>query len=445
MTVRPLPALGPVPQLESLEWTEQRLTSGLNVVAVRRPNVGMVEVRLQVPFQGAAPTHAAHAEVLAASLLAGTASRDRDEIAAQVQALGGALHASVDADRLSVSGSALATELPDLLEIIADIVEAAAYPEEEVKRERDRLVERLEIARSQPGVVAREALSARLWGEHPYTHDMPQPGDVALTEASDARQLHAERVRPGGATLVIVGDVEAERAIELCRHQLQLWTGEDATQGTGIEPLPTPSPGVPVLVDRPGSVQSSLRWAAPAVPREHPDSPALSLANLVFGGYFSSRWVENIREDKGYTYSPRSGIEHRALGSTFVASADVASEVTAPAVLETVYELGRIATAGVDDTEVENARQYAIGTLALSIATQAGLASTLSALAAVGVGPDYLRAQPRRLAEVTTEQVSAAAARYLAPAGMVSVIVGDNAQVTGPLQLLTSLGDDRTH
>lgn len=438
-TYRALPPLGPVPELEAMEWVEQQLSSGLRVIAVRRPNVALVEVRLQVPFQGASASHAARAELLAAALLSGTPSRSRDDIAEQVQALGGALHAGVDADRVSLSGSALAAALPELLDIVADVLESASYPDAEVDRERDRLVERLAMARSQPGVVAREALSERLWGDHPYTRDMPQPDDVAVTTAADVRQLHADRLHAREATLVVVGDIDSDGIVDLCTRLLAGWIKSGASAPEPVDALPTPVPGVPVLIDRPGSVQSSLRWAAPAIPRAHPDAAALALANLVFGGYFSSRWVENIREDKGYTYSPRSGVEHRALGSTFVASADVATEVTAPAVLETQYELGRIATTGVTDAEVDDARQYAIGTLALSISTQAGLASTLSALAAVGLGPDYLQAQPGRLAGVTTTQVTAAARQYLAPASMVSVVVGDAAQIAEPLGLLTAL------
>ena len=115
----------------------------------------------------------------------------------------------------------------------------------------------------------------------------------------------------------------------------------------------------------------------PAVPRTHPDHAHLQLANLVFGGYFSSRWVENIREDKGYTYGPHSLVEHSVAGSALTVSAEVATEVTAPALLETWYELGRMATLPITAAELENVRQYAVGSLALSISTQAGLASTL--------------------------------------------------------------------
>jgi predicted Zn-dependent peptidase len=172
-------------------------------------------------------------------------------------------------------------------------------------------------------------------------------------------------------------------------------------------------------------VQSSIRVALPAVQRDNERYPALQLANLVFGGYFSSRLVENIREDKGYTYSPHSGIDHSAAGSVLVVSADVATEVTAPSLLEIGYELGRIAALPPRPEELEQARQYAIGTLALSVASQAGLASTLVALAGTGLGLEWLAEHPSRLAAATLEDVAAAASSFLAPASAVTVVLGD--------------------
>ena len=191
-----------------------------------------------------------------------------------------------------------------------------------------------------------------------------------------------------------------------------------------------------LLVDRPGSVQASIRLGGPAIRREAPDYPALQLANLAYGGYFSSRLVENIREDKGYTYGPHSRISHSAAGSRLVIDADVATEVTAPALLEIWYELGRMATLPITAVELENVRQYAVGSLALSIATQAGLASTLSALIGVGLGLDWLREHPRRLAAVTLEQTFEAARTYLAPSGMLAVALGEAAVIGEPLATL---------
>jgi predicted Zn-dependent peptidase len=183
-------------------------------------------------------------------------------------------------------------------------------------------------------------------------------------------------------------------------------------------------------------VQSSLRLGGAALPRTDPDYPALQLANLIFGGYFSSRWTENIREDKGYTYGPHSRVDHHVLGSTLVLDAEVATEVSAPSLLETWYELGRIAALPVSEAEVESVRQYAIGTLALSTATQAGLASTLSALSAFGLGLDWITSHPSRLLATTVDQVGAAAARFFAPSGLTSVVVGDAEQITAPLAAL---------
>jgi predicted Zn-dependent peptidase len=239
--------------------------------------------------------------------------------------------------------------------------------------------------------------------------------------------------------LVLVGDLQPARALDTAEKALESWTGPST--GRPLPPLP-PVPGEPLLlIDRPGSVQASIRLGGPAVPREHPDYPALQLANLAFGGYFSSRLVENIREDKGYTYGPHSRVSHGAAGSRLVVDADVATEVTAPALLETQYELGRMATLPIKPEELENVRQYAIGSLALSISTQAGLASTMSALIGVGLGLDWLREHPRRLAAVTLEETFAAARAYLAPANFVTVVlgeaaaVGDRLGVLGPVEL----------
>ncbi|HZE50283.1 MAG TPA: pitrilysin family protein [Jatrophihabitantaceae bacterium] len=431
-----VPALGTARRPRKFTALERTLDSGLRVVVVRKPGVPLVEVRLRVPFLSARAAHAARATVLSDSVLTGTVDHDRAGLAAAVQRLGGDLGIGVDADRLQVSGNVLATNLRGFLDVVADVLTGATYPAKEVVAERERLVERLTIARSRAGVVAGEALARRMWGDHPYARDLPEPEDVQAVTAAQVRRLHGDLVRPDGAVLVIVGDVSAARAADLVAKTLDGWAG-GAAAATRVPPLPAVEPGPLVLVDRPGSVQSSLRLGASALRRDDERYPALQLANLIFGGYFSSRWTENIREDKGYTYGPHSGIDHHALGSTLQLQADVATEVTGPALLETLYELGRLASLPPSTDEVESARQYAIGTLALSTATQSGLASTLSSLAGVGLGPDWLAEHPRRLAKVTRDEIAAAAAEFLAPSRFATVVVGDAASVRGPLAALT--------
>jgi zinc protease len=413
---------------------ERTLSTGLRVLAVLRSSVPLVEVRLRVPFAGSGPDDLPVAAVLAETLLSGTDTLSNVEIAATLQEVGGGLNVSVDPDRLAVAGNALADGLPRLFEILAGVLTGAAYPEREVATEREHLADRLEIAASQPSQAVRKALLRRLYGDHPYGVESPEPEQVSAVGPDALRALHGARVLPEGSTLVVVGDVDPDAVVEVAEAALGSWS--DSGSGLVTPPVPELRYGPLTLVDRPGSVQSSLRLGLSAVPRSHEDYPALQLANLVFGGYFSSRLTENIREDKGYTYSPHSAIDHSVAGSMIVIGADVATEVTAPALVEINYELGRIATLPVRSEELDQARQYAIGTLALSISSQTGLAGTLAALAGVGLGLEWLTEHPNRLAKVTVDQVAEAAAKYLGPGRAVSVVLGEAAAIEGPLSTL---------
>jgi zinc protease len=440
-----VPPLGPVPRPKQPASAERTLSSGLRVIAVRRPGVPLVELRLRVPFGGTAATLPARSMLLGETLLSGTAEHSQVELAAALQSLGAELHASVDADRLMVGGTALRTGLTGLLGLLAEVLSGATYPTREVTGERGRLIERLSMARSQPSVVVREALRRRLYGGHPYARELPSVDEVGAVGAGQLRRLHADRVTPANSVLILVGDVSPTRALDQVEAALGDWRSGSAARP--VPALPAIEPGPIGLVDRPGSVQSSIRLGGPAVGRDDPLYPALQLANLAFGGNFSSRLVENIREDKGYTYGPHSRIDHAAAGSTLIVDADVATGVTAPALLEIWYELGRMATLPVAETELADVRQYAVGTLALSLASQAGLASTLAALAGQGLGLDWLRDHPRRLAAVTLDDAYAAASQYLAPSRLVTVLLGDAGEIAssvGTLGPVTAVAADST-
>ncbi|HEX8628501.1 MAG TPA: pitrilysin family protein [Catenuloplanes sp.] len=432
--VRTLPALGPNQKLKLPRQAERTLDTGLTVITIRRPAVPLVEVRLRVPF-GRAPL--ARAAVLSQTLFSGTAELSTVEIAAALQTVGGGLSVGLDPDRLMISGNGLVSGLDRILELLAGVLTGAAYPAEEVATERGRLVDHIQVAQSQPAHVARTALLKRMYDRHPYAVQTPEPEQIRGVRPAQLRTLHADRLGPAGATLVLVGDLNPDKALDAAERALGGW--QPAARDLTLPPTPELTPGPVLLVDRPGSVQSSIRMALPSVSRTHPDHAALQLANLVFGGYFSSRWVENIREDKGYTYGPHSAIEHSVAGSALTVSADVATEVTGPAFLETVYELGRLASLPPKDDELEQARQYALGTLQLGMSTQAGLASLASTYAGFGLRLDYLAQHAARLAGATRDDVAAVAARYLAPSRAVTVVLGDAARIEAPLAALAEV------
>ncbi|MBG0561750.1 M16 family metallopeptidase [Actinoplanes aureus] len=434
MTSKTLPDLVPDAALNLPRESERTLPNGLTVIAIRRSAVPLVEVRLRIPF-GRAPL--APATLLSQALFTGTSGMSSIDLAAELQAVGGSLAAGLDPDRLLITGNALADGLDRTLELLAAVLTDATYPVEEVSTERERLADHIQVALSQPTHLARVALLKRMYGTHPYAVQTPSPDEVRGVEPDPLRELHAARLRPAGAVLVLVGDIDPDQAIDTAEKILGGWTGT-APDG-GIPPAPALETGPLLLVDRPGSVQSSLRMALPGIPRTDPDYAALSLANFIFGGYFSSRWVENIREDKGYTYGSHSVIEHFVAGSALLAAAEVATEVTAPSLLETLYELGRIASLPPGEEELEQARRYALGTLRLGMSTQAGLAGLASMYAGFGLRLEHLREHSAALAAATREQVAAAAAKYLAPARAVTVVLGDADKIEPQLSALTAV------
>jgi predicted Zn-dependent peptidase len=431
---RPLPPLGPPRAPDAPLAVDTVLDNGLRVIAVRRPAVPMVELRLRIPFGGTHRTHPACAELLATTLLHGTARRDRFAIDKVLAAVGGDLAVGVDPEHLSVSGSALASGLDVLLDVLGDALTSASYAEAEVARERDRLVERITVSRARPGVIAREALQRRRYGNHPFAREWPEVDDVAAVSRVAVRALHRHSVVPGGAVLVLVGDIVPDRAVDAVASVLTGWQSDHPA--VELAALPDLTGADLQLVHREGAVQSQLRLSAQAVPRSHERYPALQLANLVFGGYFSSRWVENIREDKGYTYSAHCGFEFTRHGATLIAEADTASEVTAAALLETRYELARIAVVSPEESEVDNARQYAIGSLTIGTSSQRGLAGHLVTLAALGLDLDWLLTHTGRLHVVTTGQVAEAAAEFFVPKRFTGVVVGDAKRLADPLAAL---------
>ena len=434
MTTKKLPDLVPDAKLKLPRQAERSLPGGLTVIAIRRTSVPLVELRLRVPFSKAPLPRAT---LLSQALFTGTGAMSSVDIAAELQTVGGGLSAGLDPDRLLITGNALATGLDRMLEILAAVLTDPAYPNAEVATERDRLVDHINVALSQPAHIARTALLKRMYGNHPYAIQTPEPEQVRAVRPAQLRSLHADRVRPEGAVLVLVGDISPEKAIDAAEKALGSWTGPGRDET--VPNTPPLEPGPLLLVDRPGAVQSSLRMALPALPRTDPQYAALALANMIFGGYFSSRWVENMREDKGYTYGPHTAIEHYLAGSTLMVAAEVATEVTGPSLLETLYELGRIASLPPGEDELEQARRYALGTLRLGMSTQAGLAGLASMYASFGLRLEHLREHSAALATATMDEVAAAAAEFLAPSRAVTVVLGDAEKVEAPLAALTQV------
>ena len=423
-----VPAVGPPRRRKLPAVSERTLRNGLRVAAVRKPGIPRFEVRLRIPtVRARRAENDARITVLAETLMAGTPERSSVEIAEALQKLGGSLGVAGDADFLTISGSALSTELRPFLELMGEIVRDASFPPEEVAIERERLAQEILLARSQPDVIAHDALAARLFDGHAYGRGTPDPSAVSSVSPAALRQSHATRVLPAGSVLIVVGDLNPTRVLDDVEATLGRWAsgGADESSGRRLPAPKVPPTGPAVIVNRAGAVQTNIRLAGFALPRSDPRYPSLMIANAIFGGYFTSRLVDNIRERRGYTYSPHSGVEHRQSASTFTVQADVATEVTAAALVEIHYELGRMVATAVEQAELDSARRYLQGALAMSTQTQAGLSSLLAVLLSAGLDVEFLREYPAALDRVTIAGVREVSEEYLGTGRLVTVLVGD--------------------
>lgn len=420
---RPLPDLTPTRARRTPSSAQVTTAGGARITAVRQAGTPMVELRLRIPFGGADQVHAARAELLAETILLGTATRSREQVDTEMALVGGHLSAQVGPQRLLISGSVLAPGLPVLLDILADTVTGAAYRASDVDRQRDILFEQLMINAAQPSTIARLYLQRQRFGDHPAVFEVPDAELVSAVTPAAVRGLHRRAVLPAGSALVLVGDLSPQAAAEQAAQALAGWTGPRSAQVLGTPPAVVG--GVLTAHHRPGAVQSQTRLTSAGVLRTDPGYAAAQLANIVFGGYFSSRLVENLREDKGFTYHAHSALEFWPGRSAMTISYDTATDVAAAALVETRHELGRIALTPPAEAEVDAARNYAIGSLASSLATQAGYASMLATLDGAGLDQAWLAAHQKNLRAVTPGQVADAAARLFAPCAITGVIVGD--------------------
>lgn len=425
MTERlPIPALGRPRPLRLPAVADGTLPNGLRVLIARRPGIPRFECRLVVPMSASRDQRdSARFRLLTETVLSGTPSRSSRDIAETLQAMGAALGTYADTEQLIVGGSSLSSRRRPFLDLFGEVLADAAFPADEVSIERDRVVQEIALQRSQPGTIAADALARRMYGSHPYGWGTPDAEAVASVGAATLRRLHHQRVLPGGSVLVLVGDLDPDKTVADVEAAFAAWP----TGAARRHPVP-PTVELPpplLLVDRPGSVQTTVRFAGPGLPRTDPGYPALSLAVMVYGGYFVSRLNDNIRERKGYTYGAYSRIEQRKAAAQVTIATDVGREVTAPALVEIEHELGRMVTTPIEQAELESARRYVQGSLAMGTQTQAGLTAYLATVVSSGLPVTYLRDYPKALEQVTVADVQASARRFLGPHRLARVLVGD--------------------
>ena len=429
-----LPPFGEDKPLPVPAIAQSKLPNGLVVWVVKRPGFPRVAAVLAVRGGTAADPKDAEgiAELLADTVKEGTTTRTSRQIAEDLQAVGGEIGATPGADAIYVTVTGLGSGTPKLLEVLADVVRNASFPAAEVELAKNNAIQGLQARESTPEFLGQKALARAVYGDHPYHVTAPSKETLSRATPDQLKQEHARRFRPESALLVVVGDVDAAGTSAAVTRLFGPW------KGTGEAPGATPAAPAAVprrllVVNRPGSVQSLITIGWPAATATDPAYYPLLVANTICSGSFGSRLVENIREDKGYTYSPRGSVQARQKGGFLNVRADVRTEVTGASLLEMFYELDRMGATLPSAEELARAKRYQGGLYLLRNQIQGTVAQTLATNWVNGLPPEALGEFVPSVNMVTAEQVREAGRAFYPSAMATVVVVGDEPKVKAEL------------
>ena len=435
-----VPALTPARPVIWPPRVHRTLSNGLEVVLVESHTIPKFTGELF--FRSGNAMVAAQApglaDMTATVARTGTTKRTSREIEEDLRRMGSDLSSGAGADTSVISFAGLVDFSNELLGLVSELAQQASFPADEFERERRQLVEGLRIERTTPGFLAGERLRRVLFGSHPYGTISPTEEQVTGYRIEQLQDFYQKYYRPGNALLVMVGDFSPQTMMAQIERVFGSWASGP------VEAAPDPAlPEVQGrrvhLVHLPESVQTQILVGNRAITRKHPDWLRLTLANSIYGGAFNSRLVMNIREQKGYTYSPRSGAHPLRQHGYFSIGAAVRNDVVAAALTEIFYELDRMRSTPVGEEELDDARNYLTGIFSLGLATQDGLAGQLATSTLERLPDDYLETYRERVLKLTSADVLAAAQKYFDSAHAQIVIVGDRAQIESQAALFGAL------
>ena len=407
-----------------------QLDNGLTILVADLPGRPLVSASVVLPI-GAVdePADEGGAAVLAGrALTEGTERYDAVALIEASERLGASIHADAGWDASSVSVDVPTTRLRAALELLAEVLLRPTFPPGEVERLRDERLNDLLQAQADPRRRADEAFIDTIYApESPYHR--PSGGQRETVERLDAdvlRRVYARAVDPTRATLVVAGDLGGQDVTAMAGELLDGWASPKSSSGDAkIVDAPAATDRRIRVVHRPGSVQTEIRIGHRGLPRRIPDFHAVSVMSAILGGLFNSRLNMQLREAKGYTYGASAGFDMRRGAGPFSARAAVNTEVTVPAVIDTLAELERMRDTNVEASELAAARDFLVGVFPLRFETPGAVAAALSGLAIHGLPVEELLDYRRKIEAVTIDDVAAAAREHLEVERAAIVLVGD--------------------
>lgn len=412
--------------------TGGRLSNGLSILIADLPGRPLVSASMVVTGGAVEePPGVAGATVLAArALTEGTESYDAIALVEASERLGASLHADAGWDAVTVGVDVPADRLAPAMDLVAEVLLRPTFPESEVERLRDERLNDLLQVKADPRRRADEAFVGTIYApDSPYHR--PSGGTREIVERLDSaelRRVYGRTLDPTRATLVVGGDLGGQDVMALAERLFGAWsrgTERDGAAETTITDTGSNVGRIVRVIHRPGSVQTEIRIGHRGLPRQIDDFHAVSVMSAILGGLFNSRLNMKLREEKGYTYGAGAAFDMRRGAGPFSARAAVNTEVTVPAIVDTLAELTRMRDHEVADSELVAARDFLIGVFPLRFETAGAVVGALGSLAVHGLGVEELVGYRGQIEAVGVDAIAAAAREHLHVDEAAIVLVGD--------------------
>ncbi len=436
------PAGGPAPSFVPPVPERARLSNGMEVTVVSRPGTPLVTFALLAKAGAIGdPTSLPGLTSFTAALMdEGTANRGSQEIAAAFEHIGSRLSVEARKEVTLLTAETLNRHWAHALGLTADVARNASFADHELERVRRERLTDLRRARDDAGFVADTNFGPLIFGsESPYAHsNLGNEATVSTARRDDLVARYHQALQPDRLCLLVAGDVGLDEAVAVAEECFGDWSSEtDDTNGVDVPAgMAITGPRL-FLIDKPGAAQSVIRAGMPLVERRDADHMPLSVLNYAFGGQFSARLNQNLRQDKGYSYGYNSGISWYNAPSLLSAGGSVQTEVTREAVVETLREFEDISGGRpLTPEELENAQNGLRLGYPSGFERPAQLLGQLIPLVQFDLPMDYFRTFEQRLDGVSLADTHRVGAQYLSKERLRVLIVGDRERVEKPLREL---------
>jgi len=416
------------------EITRARLGNGLTVLVMPSTRLPLVELRMVVKA-GAVHDPAGKdglAALTAELLTQGAGAWNAGQIAEEIAFVGGSLGAAAGLEQITVSCEVLRKDFDTGLGLFRDVIVKPAFPAEEFRRKQEEVLGQIVAQRNDPETVADLELEPFLFGDGPLGRTViGRERTVRGLTREDVVAFHDRHVRPDNALLAVVGDVDAKAALAAIEKAFSGWKGSGAKRGEAYNAVAQTGGRRLRIVNKPEVTQTQIRLACPSVPRNHPDAYAIRVANVILGGGFTSRLVDQIRVNQGLTYGISSGFTMWRNAGTFGIETFTRNETLRKTLDAVLAEVGKLRDQGPTEEEVAKAKRYITGQFPLGLQAPDELAARILDVEFYGLEPDHLQGFAARIDAVTPVDVRRALKSYFCVEDL-RILVVSNPEVARP-------------